>query len=524
MSTSTSYGHLRGVLAACLGLLAVPSAHALEWQSLVMPGPVISGHAEYEHQCAKCHAVFERTAQKDLCLDCHDALATDLAADRGYHGRAPEIGNKRCASCHPDHEGRDADIVPLDEVLFDHARTDYPLTGSHVAAPCGGCHPASLKHRDASHACVDCHREESPHRARLGETCAVCHDERDWRSVTFDHAMTRFPLTDAHVDVPCAGCHPNERYDATPTACASCHALQDVHQARFGPACDTCHGLVAWRETIFDHDEATDFPLDGRHGLASCTSCHPGILYEDHAETTCLGCHETDDVHHGLYGPECKTCHQADGWARARFDHDTLTDYPLRGLHADVRCAACHPGALYDEPPSRDCVGCHRADDVHGAQQGEQCERCHTERGWRLEIAFDHDLARFPLLGLHAVVPCEACHLDARFKDAETACIACHQADDAHTARLGLACAGCHNPNGWRILRFDHDAETGFALDGAHEPLACEACHQRPVRERPTLSPACLSCHAQDDVHRGTFGSQCQRCHSTASFDEVIAR
>jgi hypothetical protein len=207
-----------------------------------------------------------------------------------------------------------------------------------------------------------------------------------------------------------------------------------------------------------------------------------------------------------------------------RFNHDADTKYPLKGAHRDARCQACHPGDLYEEQVSVECRGCHRADDVHERQQGDACERCHTERGWRADVAFDHDLSRLPLLGLHAIVPCEACHVDSKFKDADPRCIACHQGDDVHGARLGPECALCHTPNGWRLWRFDHDAETRFPLDGAHLGIACEACHRRPARENPSLATGCRSCHAADDVHRGSFGSQCQQCHGTSSFSDTRLR
>ena len=50
-------------------------------------------------------------------------------------------------------------------------------------------------------------------------------------------------------------------------------------------------------------------------------------------------------------------------------------------------------------------------DDVHKGQVGKKCERCHNQSGWTKEVFFDHDLARFPLIGIHAITPCEECHL-----------------------------------------------------------------------------------------------------------------
>ena len=50
------------------------------------------------------------------------------------------------------------------------------------------------------------------------------------------------------------------------------------------------------------------------------------------------------------------------------------------------------------------------------------CGDCHGELGWGRDVFFEHDLTRFPLLGLHAVIACEQCHANPRFKDAEIVC------------------------------------------------------------------------------------------------------
>ncbi len=97
----------------------------------------------------------------------------------------------------------------------------------------------------------------------------------------------------------------------------------------------------------------------------------------------------------------------------------------------------------------------------------------------------------------------------------------CHESDDEHKRRLGPQCGSCHNPNGWSLWRFDHDSQTHFKLDGAHQGLECHACHREPMEKKTRQSMACSSCHMKDDVHRGGFGQYCQRCHITKSFEEI---
>jgi hypothetical protein len=93
-----------------------------------------------------------------------------------------------------------------------------------------------------------------------------------------------------------------------------------------------------------------------------------------------------------------------------------------------------------------------------------------------------------------------------------------------HRQRLGTHCETCHNPNAWSLWEFDHDAGTGFRLDGGHRGIDCHACHKLPVRHGISLATSCDSCHRQDDIHDGQFGRHCDRCHNTESFDSAEMR
>ena len=90
---------LRGIgtlILAAASLFAL-SASADTVETLVMPGKVIEGHADIEGQCRKCHQPFKKEGQNALCLDCHKAVAQDVASKVGYHGTVPE---KPCRECH----------------------------------------------------------------------------------------------------------------------------------------------------------------------------------------------------------------------------------------------------------------------------------------------------------------------------------------------------------------------------------------------------------------------------------------
>ena len=495
------------------------SAQLLE--RVLMPGPVIEGHAQYEDECSSCHQPFSRDLQRDLCADCHTEIRDDIQAMTGFHGRSPTIPGLECAACHTDHEGRDADVVGLDRDTFDHELTDFPLVGSHQSAACEGCHAADAAFSDTESTCVSCHRAEEPHNGNLGESCADCHAETLWTEASFDHDTTDFSLAGRHDGAACGGCHRNETYVDTPANCVACHRVDDAHAGRNGELCQDCHSPSGWAETSFDHFEETGFALADGHGGVACTACHADASFEAPPEPACVGCHRADDVHAGNNGVECASCHAPTTWPTVTFDHAETSGFALNGAHSELVCTACHRGPVETARPEPECAGCHWSNDVHQGRLGESCQDCHGETGWAESVRFDHDLTAFPLLGLHAAVSCEGCHADAGFQDTQDQCVDCHLEDDVHEQHLGPDCAMCHNPNDWLIWRFDHGQQTDFALDGAHEGLDCLACHNRPVTDTVALSTTCGGCHRGDDIHASGFGMDCGRCHTTEAFTEL---
>ncbi len=426
------------------------------FEKLVLPGPVVEGHAKLEKDCGKCHEPFSRKSQTNLCLACHKEIAADRSAGQRLHGRRLDAMKQDCSHCHVDHVGRDSDIVQFDRETFNHAFTNFTLEGAHEAVACGGCHATAVKFRNAPGHCIDCHKAADPHKGRLGEMCDKCHGEAEWQHTKpFDHGATKFPLREAHRAVSCFACHGGERYSGIGTACVNCHQIQDVHAGRYGVACESCHS-------------------EGK-------------------------------------------------WPTIHFNHDKDTRYPLRGAHAAVKCDSCHTGDLYRAKLATTCISCHQKDDRHKGQLGAKCEQCHTEVSWRRATPFDHDLTKFPLTGKHANVRCEGCHRSPDFKNTPSNCVACHR-DNHHEGRLGPGCGLCHNSVSWKKWRFDHDVQTKYPLTGAHRGLNCHACHVTRNVQSVVAPTDCYSCHRQDDTHQGSFGRACERCHTTVSFKQVGRR
>jgi len=505
-------------------MLAILTSHntaAQELESLVMPGEVIIGHAELENECSSCHKMFDKEGQKQLCLDCHEDVASDVDLGEGFHGLRAEVQTDQCSSCHTEHEGRDAIVVILDEETFDHRFTDFDLEGAHAEAECSDCHSEDKNHRETVSDCVGCHQEDEPHEDTMGSKCATCHQPTEWIEATFDHDTTEFPLIGEHLVAACLDCHEDQTFPNPPNTCFDCHADDDAHDGRSGNDCGNCHNPTDWKDSRFDHSRDTEFDLLGRHAELTCGDCHSENPFQDTMDKTCTSCHLEDDEHDKHNGGQCDTCHSSADWAKPFFDHDRDTDYKLLGGHREVACNDCHVEPIFEVELTATCDSCHLEDDVHEQTLGTQCESCHTEVNWEDPVFFDHDLSPFPLLGVHAENECEDCHKTQLFGETESECVSCHQDDDPHRGNFDDQCGDCHNPVAWDKWSFNHDLQTDFALTGAHVDVACDDCHRSSLSKMTSVSGSCGSCHRANDIHDGEFGPDCGRCHSADSFTEV---
>ena len=77
-------------------------------------------------------------------------------------------------------------------------------------------------------------------------------------------------------------------------------------------------------------------------------------------------------------------------------------------------------------------------------------------------------------------------------------------------------CTLCHLGSEWQELvpdfEFDHAAETGVPLQGAHAEARCLRCHNDRGPVDQFMAQGCAGCH--EDVHRGTLGVRCTDCHN----------
>jgi len=465
--------------------------------------PLTGGHARVT--CTSCHGSGSNyRGITRVCADCHKS-------DDPHRG---QLG-RNCQTCHTVDGWKQ--LRP-----FNHANTGFALTGAHSRTGCVSCH-AGQRWKGLGQTCISCHTRDDVHKGSRGANCASCHTTTAWRAVAFDHASTGFPLIGDHATATCAGCHGPGNANRHPLrTCIACHARNDVHKGQNGTDCASCHNPRSWKQTSFDHDRMTKFPLKGAHRKAVCESCHKQSPKIAKPPVTCFGCHAADDTHKGGNGQDCERCHTAATWKSVNFNHNTMTRFPLSGKHAQARCEACHTRPPKELKLSAECGSCHAKDDAHAGKLGNACGRCHVSTDWKTKVRFDHALTRFPLLGKHAGVVCAGCHVDRTFAAKGITCASCHK-DEHHQGTLGTPapCKDCHNVVDWKAWSFDHDRQTHFALTGRHKGLICSACHGRAGDPAKTGSQ-CVDCHRRNDIHHGGFGDDCERCHVTSSFREII--
>jgi hypothetical protein len=354
--------------------------------------PLLGKHAGIF--CNACHVGgdFARPVAHDKCADCHK-----LDPHGGQFLARKDGGD--CAACHT------VDGFKLSTFgVKEHAATSNPLLGKHESVQCDKCHlpagQATLFKIKATE-CKACHQDV--HQGQFaGSTgrCEGCHTMKGFSPSTYTlarHQTTRFVLAGGHLAVACIDCHQARKLPGTSDpvpyrfedlSCETCHT--DPHHGEFAdrmkapradgkPAgCEACHSTKAWSDLArFDHS-TTRFALLGTHRAVACVDCHKPANMETTlknvsfkaAPLQCEGCHE--DPHAGQFArdgkvPGCGDCHSTAKWRPSLFDHETQTEFSLRGAHQNVSCSQCDKATrevdsktvLFYKPTSKQCAACH---------------------------------------------------------------------------------------------------------------------------------------------------------------------
>jgi hypothetical protein len=313
---------------------------------------------------------------------------------------------------------------------------------------------------------------QSPHKV-LKRPCDVCHVPTSFKHVRFDHGETGFRLGRRHMDVACLDCHNVEDFSKVDSYCATCH--QDVHRSRLGSSCDRCHTDAGW--TVFDAQgihENTSFPIQGKHLLIDCLSCHPGMPASDFRRVwrRCYDCHRSD--YESTVNPEhaaagfstlCQTCHEMTGWTPAIMpDHDAF--FPIYSGSHNRRwdsCSNCH--VVPNNYKVFECITCHEhnqpeMDSKHQgipgyAYNSPACYQCHPT-GEAGDFG-EHDAAFFPIFsGSH--------------RNTWNSCSVCHPAPGN---RGVFSCIGCHDHDRGPM----DDKHVGEVRDYVYSATSCYDCH-----------------------------------------------
>ena len=346
--------------------------------------------AHQQARCLSCHVNNQLSGLPRDCFGCHN---TDFNSVSDPNHQTNNFSHD-CTTCHS--------TTAWEPATFDHANTNFQLTGAHTSVNCVDCHSNGYKNTPSD--CWSCHSSafnavsDPNHQTNnFSHDCTTCHSTSAWEPATFDHANTNFQLTGAHTSVNCVDCHSNG-YKNTPSDCWSCHssafnAVSDPnHQTNnFSHDCTTCHSTSAWEPATFDHAN-TDFPLTGAHKQQECSSCH-GNGYSN-TPTECVSCHKSDydnvtDPNHIAAGfpTTCESCHSTSRWDGATFDHDSKYFPIYSGEHRGEwnTCSDCHVDK--NNFARFECINCHehnqtKMDDKHKEVSGYvyssvNCYSCH---------------------------------------------------------------------------------------------------------------------------------------------------
>ena len=554
----------RGLKADCAACHKDPHRGALGAACATCHGTESFRPKEFRHP--RFPELFEGAHQGLACEKCHGAPKAGTSgppvpvSERTYRGlptacaschRDPHLGQVG-ASCESCHAVTGAKFAP---VRFDHAKTSFPLAGRHAALACEKCHAketakfpsgsgTAVRLKGLGTSCAGCHKD--PHLGQLGASCASCHSPETFKVAAFRHSGPADFWKGGHAKPPCAACHKPEtgsfpagkgtavRYKGGGVACATCHA--DPHRGALGASCETCHAPTAAWKTASRAFHKVSWPLEGKHLLVPCASCHVKGQTKG-TPRGCADCHwyrRQDDRFRTQLGLDCASCHRPVSWKAVTWTHAAATGFALAGAHAGIDCAKCHQGGVFRKSGASGCVGCHRADferakepDHVAAGFPTTCETCHrvSDTSWR-QARFDH-ASVFPLSGRHATAACASCHANGVYRGTARECAGCHlplyqkATNPSHIlAGFPTTCETCHRSSdaAWTGISFPH---AKWPLVGRHAGNACTACHRSGVFQG--LPSTCVSCHQADyqkaaNPNHATAGfpTACESCHKVS--------
>lgn len=236
---------------------------------------------------------------------------------------------------------------------FDHARTQFPLTGAHAQTSCEACH-FNGHYKNTLYACPACHNGnrtigKSPNHPPTSLKCAGCHETTLFSDIKIiDHLQA---------STKCAACHDGRiargksaTHIPTTAPCADCHLTTLSFEVGVTAPAGSVSPTPQLPTNFVRRSAGGDAPISGRfdhsRAIGPCTTCHNGVAATGKPQR-----HVTTQA-------QCDTCHKSTTtFAGARFDH----------MAAKGPCMSCHNGRdATGKPPthvvtSQSCDSCHKS-------------------------------------------------------------------------------------------------------------------------------------------------------------------
>jgi len=279
---------------------AFAGAAMADTEPLKTKHPLLVPHEKFSQDCGQCHTPkdwvtmrtdfhFDHKKETGYALNGAHAYAkcTQCHSDRGS---VKVFAIRGCAGCHPDPhksaQGPDCTRCHNEvtwspsNMIAEHARTAFPLTGMHLSIECQQCHTraSASNFKGASVLCYSCHQADYARAANhvsfnYPKTCRNCHSTSSFGGAQFNHAF----LSNV---ADCYTCHqanyPQGPFHVSfsyPHTCGDCHGTNTFLGARFthsflggSPVCYTCH--------MPDYQRG---PCHVSNSYSTiCTNCHTG--------------------------------------------------------------------------------------------------------------------------------------------------------------------------------------------------------------------------------------------------------
>jgi hypothetical protein len=393
-------------------------------------GKLAVAHAAWENQCEACHVPFQPIRADSVAgmwtsLNASDQRCQGCHAGPPHHSRhiASEVGS--CASCHHDHQGRQADLKRVAD------------------QSCVRCHAEIEKHIAAEHAAEP---------TKLVSVTSFPGDHPDFRSIKTDPGKLKF-THHRHVARGLLSAAPSETkeqpftYDAWRKRAGSDAVVpQDAAASELVQLdCAACHRLDEGQTTAAGHalPRSSGEIMSPIRYEADCRSCHPLKLLPDRDEIVPHGL--SSDELRGLlvqiFSQEAELQNPGvdlrGSLARRPLPNQRISEEEQRLIeqlaanvaraesHQRTACGLCHEFQSSDASQMPLLAGL----GVDVPSQPVQVEQPRVPTVWLEHARFDHQA--------HRAMKCLECHADAEKSRA---------ASDVLIDHRKASCANCHSP------------------------------------------------------------------------------